>query len=169
MEKILYLHGLESNQGGKKVDYLSSKYTVHSPKLDYKDPKCFDEIFELIEESDFDLIIGSSMGGYLAFMMGEVFELPTILFNPALHNRSFEPVNNYTPKLGSTTHNVILGDKDDVVDYNKTCKYLNLNDIQYIRELIPGMTHRTPLNIFIDVVEKRIDQLNTLSNITNKF
>ena len=169
MEKILYLHGLESNQGGKKVDYLSSKYIVHAPKLSYKDPKCFDEIFRLIKENDFDLIIGSSMGGYLALEMGEVFGLPTILFNPALHSRLFEPVNNYKPKLGSTVHNVILGGKDEIIDCNKTCEYLNLNDIQYIKELIPNMTHRTPLNIFIDVVDKRINQLNTLSNITNKF
>ena len=169
MEKMLYLHGLESNQGGKKVDYLSSKYIVHAPKLSYKDPKCFDEIFRLIKENDFDLIIGSSMGGYLALEMGEVFGLPTILFNPALHSRLFEPVNNYKPKLGSTVHNVILGGKDEIIDCNKTCEYLNLNDIQYIKELIPNMTHRTPLNIFIDVVDKRINQLNTLSNITNKF
>ena len=169
MEKMLYLHGLESNQGGDKVDYLSSKYIVHAPKLSYKDPKCFDEIFRLIKENDFDLIIGSSMGGYLALEMGEVFGLPTILFNPALHSRLFEPVNNYKPKLGSTVHNVILGGKDEIIDCNKTCEYLNLNDIQYIKELIPNMTHRTPLNIFIDVVDKRINQLNTLSNITNKF
>ena len=169
MKKILYLHGLESNQGGDKVDYLSSKYIIHAPKLDYKDPKCFNNIFWLIEEGDFDLIIGSSMGGYLALTMGEVFELPTILFNPALHSRLFEPVNNYKPKLGRTVHNVILGDKDDIIDCNKTCEYLNLNDIQYIKELIPNMTHRTPLNIFIDVVDKRINQLNTLSNITSKF
>tara|TARA_R110000772_G_scaffold130493_2_gene238738 strand:+ start:1596 stop:2105 length:510 start_codon:yes stop_codon:yes gene_type:complete len=169
MKKILYLHGLESDQGGSKVDYLSSKYIVHAPKLDYKDPKCFWNIFWLIEEGDFDLIIGSSMGGYLALTMGEVFELPTILFNPALHSRSFEPVNPYKPKLGRTVHNVILGEEDNVIDYNKTCEYLNLNDIQYIKELIPNMTHRTPTGIFIDVVDKRINQLNTLSNITNKF
>jgi hypothetical protein len=28
MKKVLYLHGLESDQGGPKVDYLSSKYLV---------------------------------------------------------------------------------------------------------------------------------------------
>lgn len=169
MKNILYLHGLESNQGGNKIDFLSSKYTVHAPKLDYKDPKCFDNIFGLIEEGDFDLIIGSSMGGYLAFIMGEVFELPTILFNPALHSRSFEPVNPYKPNLGNTVHNVILGDEDNIIDYNKTCEYLNLNDIQYIREVIPGMGHRTPLNIFMNEVYGRILQLDKLSNIITKF
>lgn len=168
MKKILYLHGLESNQGGSKVDYLSSKYIVHAPKLDYKDPKCFENIFWLLQDGEFDLIIGSSMGGYLAFTMGEVFELPTILFNPALHSRSFEPNNQFKPKLGNTVHYVVLGEFDTVISNDKTCEYLDLNNVLHFKE-VKSMSHRTPLDIFINVVEKRINQLDTLSNITSKF
>ena len=37
-----------------------------------------------------DLIIGSSMGGYVADILAEKYGTPAILFNPALHNRSFD-------------------------------------------------------------------------------
>ena len=109
------------------------------------------------------------MGGYLADALASHFGIEVLLFNPALHSRSFEPVNPYKPNLGNTVHNVILGDEDNIIDYNKTCEYLNLNDIQYIREVIPGMGHRTPLNIFMNEVYGRILQLDKLSNIITKF
>ena len=166
MKKIVYLHGLESEPGGTKVSFLAEKGMVYAPNMDYVTLDLSEFIHTLGMP---DLIIGSSIGGYVADIIGSQLGVDVLLFNPALHSRSFEPINNYTPKLGSTVHNVILGGKDDIIDCNKTCEYLNLNDIQYIKELIPGMTHRTPLNIFIDVVDKRINQLNTLSNITSKF
>ena len=53
MKKVLYLHGLESDQGGPKVDYLSSKYLVCAPKLDYKDPNCFQNIHKSLSENNF--------------------------------------------------------------------------------------------------------------------
>lgn len=40
--KIAYLHGLESEPGGPKVEYLASQgYLVHSPSMDYKSIDCF--------------------------------------------------------------------------------------------------------------------------------
>jgi hypothetical protein len=161
MKKVLYLHGLESNQGGPKVDYLSSKCLICAPKLDYKNPDCFQNIHKLLSENDFDLIIGSSMGGYLGFIMGEIFEIPTILFNPALHSRSFEPNNHFKPQLGNTFHYIILGNQDDIIDPNTTTKMLKdiipnkIDDksFKYYIENIEGMGHRIPLDIFITKIQ----------------
>ena len=63
MKKVLYLHGLESKQGGSKVDFLSSICLVSAPVLDYRDSACFQNIHDLVVTNSFDLIIGSSMGG----------------------------------------------------------------------------------------------------------
>ena len=38
MKKVLYLHGLESKQGGPKVDFLAKEFCVYAPEMDYKDP-----------------------------------------------------------------------------------------------------------------------------------
>ena len=148
MKRVLYLHGLESSQGGKKVDFLSSQGMVYAPSLDYKDPECFANIYSLILKNDFDLIIGSSMGGYLAFTMGEIFQVPTILFNPALHSRSFEPNNHFKPKLGISFHTVVVGDNDELIDSSKTIEFLEENKIEY--KIFHGdHGHRTPLDVFI--------------------
>ena len=40
--KILYLHGLESPQGGPKVDFLTTQCFVHAPEMDYTRHDIFD-------------------------------------------------------------------------------------------------------------------------------
>ena len=36
MREIVYLHGLESRQGGPKVNFLATKGFVYAPSIDYK-------------------------------------------------------------------------------------------------------------------------------------
>ena len=152
MRKILYLHGLESKQGGQKVNYLCSKYLTLAPSLDYRDPECFNEIFNIIKKDKFDLIIGSSMGGYLGFTMGEIFKIKTLLLNPALHSRTFEPKNSYnidySDKYDRIKHQVILGEEDDIINYEKTLLYLKNNNVNFNKEIIKSMGHRTNYGVF---------------------
>ena len=37
MKKVLYLHGLESNQGGPKVEFLAGECAVYAPVIDYRE------------------------------------------------------------------------------------------------------------------------------------
>ena len=91
MKKVLYLHGLESKQGGPKVDFLANEFCVHAPAMDYTDPYLAIKLAHIMENFQPDLIIGSSMGGYVADILAEKYGKPAILFNPALHSRSIEP------------------------------------------------------------------------------
>ena len=51
LKKIVYLHGLESQQGGQKVDYLSDKGYVFAPEMPYKqNPDLFQDTLEEIKE-----------------------------------------------------------------------------------------------------------------------
>ena len=86
--KVTYLHGLESKQGGPKVDWLESHFEeVWAPGMNYREnPHLFEEILSQIEGTD--LIIGSSMGGWFAYLLGTRTGIPTILFNPAVVDRS---------------------------------------------------------------------------------
>jgi len=88
MKKVLYLHGLESGQGGPKVDYLTTQGAVMAPKMDYTRKGLFTEMVQLVEEFDPDVIVGSSMGGYFGYMLAGLFKKKAVLFNPALHSRS---------------------------------------------------------------------------------
>ena len=161
MKKVLYLHGLESNQGGPKVDFLAKEFCVHAPAMDYKDPDLNINLFWMMENLKPDLIIGSSMGGYVADILAQKYGTPAILFNPALHSRSFEPTTFY-PLEGEQAELqerkiVVLGKEDKVIDPYLT--QIMLEDNRYYEITFEEMGHQTPLNIFIDTINKYNNEL----------
>jgi predicted esterase YcpF (UPF0227 family) len=161
MKKVLYLHGLESNQGGPKVDFLANEFIVHAPKMDYNDPELNIKMFFTMQDLKPDLIIGSSMGGYVADILAEKYGVPAILFNPALHNRSFDPAIEY-PIEGEQADLqerkvVVLGKDDDVIPPYIT-KLMLENNFNY-KIVLEEMGHQTPLNIFIDTIVNNINEL----------
>ena len=161
MKKVLYLHGLESKQGGPKVDFLTKEFCVYAPEMDYKDPMLQNWVDFVMRQFNPDLIIGSSMGGYIADILAEKYGKPAILFNPALHNRSFEPAIEY-PIEGEQAELqekkvVVLGKDDEVIPPYLT--KLMLKDNFNYKIVLEKMTHQTPLNIFIDIINKYKNEL----------
>ena len=161
MKKVLYLHGLESNQGGPKVDFLANEFIVHAPKMDYTDPDLNIKMFFTMQDFQPDLIIGSSMGGYVADILAEKYGKPAILFNPALHNRSFEPAIQ-PPIEGEQAEIqekklVVLGKDDEVIPPYLT-KIMLENNFNY-KIVLEEMGHQTPLNIFIDTINNYKNEL----------
>ena len=156
MKKVLYLHGLESNQGGPKVEFLAGECAVYAPVIDYREENLHGKIHNIIMKFKPDLIIGSSMGGYVAHEFAKAFNLPAILLNPALHSRSFEPDLD-TFILGFDTkfierQVVLLGKNDDIIDPEITKSILRDDRRFVIEDGEHG--HRTPLDIFIDIYNK---------------
>jgi uncharacterized protein len=161
MKKILYLHGLESKQGGKKVDFLASEGAVFAPKVDYKRDDFQNWITNIVETFNPDLVIGSSMGGYVADILSKTFDIPAILFNPAIHSRKFDPnINEWELTFDTKTINrrvVVLGMNDDVVNPQLTKVMLENNWYYTIEE--GEHAHQTPLNIFIDTFNRYKNEL----------
>ena len=161
MKKVLYLHGLESKQGGPKVEFLANEFCVHAPAMDYTDPYLAVKVAHIIENFQPNLIIGSSMGGYVADILAEKYGKPAILFNPALHNRSFDPAIEY-PIEGEQADLqerkiVVLGKQDEVIPPYIT-KLMLENNFNY-KIVLEEMGHQTPYNIFIDTVNKYKNEL----------
>ena len=161
MKKVLYLHGLESNQGGPKVDFLANEFCVHAPAMDYENPLVQNELEYIMRRFNPDFIIGSSMGGYAADVLAEKYGKPAILFNPALHNRTFEPAI-YPPFAGEEAEIqekkvVVLGKEDDVIPPYIT-KIMLENNFNY-KIVIEEMGHQVPLSIFIDTINKYKNEL----------
>jgi predicted esterase YcpF (UPF0227 family) len=156
MKKILYLHGLESKQGGEKVEFIAGECAVYAPAIDYRVEDLHGKIHNIIMHFKPDLIIGSSMGGYVAHEFAKSFNIPAILLNPAIHSRSFEPDLD-TFILGFDTtfierQIVLLGKNDRVIDPEITKTMLGDDKRFVIEEGEHG--HRTPLDIFIDIYNK---------------
>tara|TARA_S200002703_G_scaffold134402_1_gene122951 strand:- start:3235 stop:3720 length:486 start_codon:yes stop_codon:yes gene_type:complete len=158
MKKVLYLHGLESGQGGSKVDYLADNCYVHAPEMDYTRKDIFPYLVQIMEDFNPDLIIGSSMGGYAAYMLSGFYGTPIIAFNPALHSRKFNPkfpnkVQTYYPGKAK----IILGEEDTIIDPKTTLKFIadhiGNGFPQIDIDKVDGMGHRVPLDIFISKIK----------------
>ena len=155
---IVYLHGLDSEVNCPKVQYLREQgYNVLNPKMDYRNKSCFYNTQHIIEEFNPDVIMGSSMGGWFAWLLGKYFEVPVVLLNPALHSRPFEPVvNKWGCELESKVY-LVTGKEDDVIDPKRTVKWLNewdKLDWNPNNHTIGNHGHRTPVNVLKEIFLK---------------
>ena len=159
MKKILYLHGLESSNVCDKVDFLRERAEVLAPSIDYTNPNIISELTDMVESFFPDLIIGSSMGGYIGLFLADTYRLDALVFNPAIHSRS-SGVEVSLPNIENKGSNftfqpvVILGMKDDVINPLITKEILDTAYFYCDIEEIEGMVHRVPLDVFINMYNK---------------
>jgi len=153
MKKIVYLHGLESLQGGEKVGFLASKGSVYAPVMDYKTLNLDEFILTLGMP---DLIIGSSMGGYVADIIGSQLGVDVLLFNPALHSRSIEFDFDNGVGYGSQQYKrtIILGTADNIINPEITKKLWSVNGNHAKYDEIKGMGHKIPFLKFANMYNK---------------
>ncbi len=153
MKKVVYLHGLETEQGGDKVSYLSENNCVWAPKMDYSNPELFKKTLKSILDFEPDVIIGSSMGGYFGFMLASHIKgVKTILFNPALFEKpSTDDPETYGDFGVSGTF--ILSENDKEVNPKDTETRVKRNKRIKI-EIIKNGEHRIPYVKFVQYMEK---------------
>jgi esterase/lipase len=172
MKRILYLHGLESKANCDKVGFLRSLgHIVTSPKINYREDNCYDNLKTLVKYNTYDVIIGSSMGGWVAWNLGKDIGVPVLLLNPAMHSRSIDI--DIEPVRDQKASKVFLavGLADDVIDPEITIDWLNKHDkldwnLNNTYKAIYG--HRTSVERFIDIwvhFEKDIEFANEIQEI----
>ena len=153
MKKIVYLHGLESESGGTKVSFLAEKGMVYAPNMDYVTLDLHEFILTLGMP---DLIIGSSIGGYVADLIGSRLGVDVLLFNPALHNRT--TIREFNVDYGNERYKrtIVLGTEDKVINPEITKKLWSVHGNEAIHDEVEGMGHRTPLDVFINMYNKHV-------------
>ena len=151
MKKIVYLHGLESEAGGPKVSFLAEKGMVYAPAMNYESLNLHEFILTLGMP---DLIIGSSMGGYVADVIGSRLGVDVLLFNPALHNRT--TIREFNVDYGNERYKrtIVLGTEDNVINPEVTKSLWSVHGNEAIHDEVEGMGHRTPLDVFINMYNK---------------
>ena len=154
MKSVIYFHGLESSQGGIKVQFLDQEVDfLEAPAMDYTKEGIFEEWLDYVKNEEPDLLIGSSMGGYFAMALATHTGIPVLVFNPAIHSRSIE-INGLGSGTEKLTGLVVLGKKDEVINPGPTISMLQgtQNNLDIIIE--KEMGHRVPLDVFIDMYNK---------------
>jgi len=158
-QKILFLHGLESSNKGKKVDFLKERAEVLAPKIDYQDEALEEKLMYIVENFRPDFIIGSSMGGYVGMLLANKYGIKNLLYNPAIHSRSIEPKLNRLNIIDPNhfvDFNIVLGNQDDVIDPNVTESMLLDAEVVCEIERV-DMKHRIDFNVFVNMYNKYIN------------
>ena len=144
---IAFFHGLESPSVSDKSEWLNSTYkNVYTPAMDYRDPGLFNRVLKEVKDRKIDLLVGSSMGGWFAYCISTLTGIPTVLFNPAFHSRSFDP--SVSEGGRGARHIVVLGKKDDLIDPATTQEWIKNNGKGKFTVHMEGNGHRTPIGIF---------------------
>jgi esterase/lipase len=145
---ILYLHGLNSTNLNERTEWLSQYGKIINPLMDYKNvPKAYHYLEKLVKKYKPDLIVGSSMGGFMGYHLGNYYGIPTILLNPALIMKTLiKPTTAIYPI--KNIHYIAIGSKDEVIPPFTTKKILQEDRVKYkLKEYNRG--HETPIKDFI--------------------
>lgn len=163
-KSIAVFHGLGGDISPDRIALLKSEgydvilYDHIDFEMEWDKDKC-KSLFQnqLSKVKDIDLIMGFSLGGYLAFELAGYLSKNLILVNPALdrdktrlnikyfdiiHKRNFKKIE------------VFLGENDTLIDKSITIDYLNINNIDFTYKIIGGMEHRTPIEYFTQIINK---------------
>lgn len=125
--KAIYIHGWQSSPKPEKVKILEEAgLTVVAPKINYEaeQVKVYPSIKKLVLEEQVDVLIGSSMGGFVAYWLARELNKPALLYNPALY---FETLKPFIPKITSPFNPplfVCSGEKDETVLPNLLKEYI---------------------------------------------
>ena len=119
-------------------------------EINYRKDSVYSLLRKRIRAFEPDFLVGSSMGGYLGYHLAAEFQLPALLFNPALHHRTtIDPpvpaLDIIPPKI-----KVVIGENDDVVIPQDTLSWLDDNYRKKGNLTIATATHshRTPKDVF---------------------
>jgi len=150
---ILYLHGYNSTNKNERTDWLMQYGKVINPLIQYHNfPENYKFIEKLLLRHQPNVIIGSSLGGYFAFHLGNYYRISTILLNPALLMTNIVKPDN---RLLATDnlHHICLGKNDTIIPPNTTISVLKqLSSLYKIYEY--DMDHETTFEIFKEVCLK---------------
>ena len=148
------LHGYESSNTGPKTDKLQETYNVINPKINFAEKDCYNNLITLANKHKPQLIVGSSMGGYLGYSLSNETNIPCLLFNPALietFSGNIKP-DVQIPSNTCSRKFIVIGKHDDVVNPVLLKKWLNENANNAV-VFDENIGHRIPIDVYIDKVK----------------
>jgi predicted esterase YcpF (UPF0227 family) len=135
--KVIYIHGYGSTPDSEKVRELRNHFCTVAPSV----PVLYDEAYNVLYHTILDaskeqktslILVGISLGGYWATMMGRLFSLPSVIINPSCTPSStlasydnpvltIEELKKYRglnrTNLGHNPKIVALATDDEVLDH----------------------------------------------------
>lgn len=120
---MMYIHGFRSGANGSKREqlqkYFEGKYRVIAPEVDADPEKSLAIINKAIALENPQIIIGTSLGGWMALMCDRGSNAQTVVVNPCLNPKETlsqwkgEDLDYFSPRLdGAQTYRIT----DEILD-----------------------------------------------------
>lgn len=163
-KSIAVYHGLGGSPAQDRIDVLKSLGYTHIlyDHIDFQKEWELDRCKSLMirqvnRAKDVDLLMGFSLGGYIAFELAGYISKNLILINPAIDRTKTKlDIKKLDFVEGKNFKNIeiFLGDSDKLIDKNITIDFINRENIPAKIEIIKGMEHRVPINYFQEILNK---------------
>jgi len=177
---ILFLHGLDSKPYEDRIKLLSKYGNVDMPLIDYRNqPNIFYTYLEKVKEKHYDVIVGHSLGGCLAFhLCNQLQDTECLLFMPSFKSPSEKFLS--LPDVIDTTLVpddllTIISVNDKVVNNDATYDMIPTDDIVEIDDVEGDNGHSLSptvlekwFRIFIGIHEGLTTNIDTF-RIIEKF
>lgn len=157
--KTLYIHGLDSYPKVEKIDILKKhKLDPVALHLNYRKKLGFYETLkETALRKKVKFIVGSSLGGYLGFLLANDLGLPCLLYNPAMEYKEkvFYSIMPQLEEFKSPNCYVVLGAWDKTVnpeETKKTLKEHQHNGLNCKIVTCEWLGHKIDLNTFEEMI-----------------
>ena len=147
---VFYFHGYNSSANTDKVEKLKNAgFDVYAWDIDIDPVKAQNVLINNIFDTMFDYIkvhqdvkfwfVGTSLGAYHAAELGDVFNVETILVNPAYNPSKLLPkigcdeeiAKLYTDIIFNDNDNVIIAKNDELIDFSVDGLFDNAKSIVY--------------------------------------
>lgn len=90
-QTIVYFHGYGSNGNSEKVKALREHFEVFAPEIPVKHDEALAYLtsyLDALKTYTEPVFVGTSMGGYWATRMSDLFSVPSVIINPACDPKS---------------------------------------------------------------------------------
>jgi hypothetical protein len=115
-QKVIYFHGWKSSPDSDKVKYLSEFFDVVSPAIPEDYNTAIRELDIVVSQNPDAILVGTSLGGYWANTMAQLWGLASCIINPSCQPNKTLGIDYPDLVVGSTSaHRSVLLSTDDTV------------------------------------------------------
>lgn len=162
--RVVFFHGLDSEYPSDKTIFIQERYAhCYVPHMDYRnDDDLFEKTYQALVDFKPDLIIGNSMGGWFAYSLSTLLNVPTLLFNPAVQGRSIAVSKDVITRQGAFRPKsvCVFGIHDDVINPYKSIDFFKENRaLENMTFYIGDFGHRLSTEAFDDYLKLAIKTL----------
>ena len=106
---------------------------LYSPTINYRNDNTFNKLYKDIKSLNPDLIVGSSMGGYVSYLIGSKLSIPVFYLIQQWLIRAFDPVVDDSD-LKKTKINIRFGKSDSVISGSAVRSFFKENGVSFNHE-----------------------------------